>query len=159
MATFFEIIGAFQELYEWADEGDEQALVDTLESLNGELTEKAKGIINVIQQLDMESKKAKELEAHYKAKRQARENAIKRVKTYLMDGMDVLGVTELDAGDFKIKIQKNGGVQPLVIDGDVPENMTKIIVEPDNEKIREFLKTNECDWAHLEERGRSIRIK
>ena len=66
---------------------------------------------------------------------------------------------DLPAEAFTFKIQKNGGMQPLKIDGEVPQNMTKVIVEPDNDKIREFLKENTCDWAHLEERGSHIVIK
>ena len=46
-----------------------------------------------------------------------------------------------------------------MIDGDVPENMTKVIVEPDNAKIREYLKDNEAKWAHIGERGRHLEIK
>ena len=65
---------------------------------------------------------------------------------------------DLPAEAFTFKIQKNGGMQPLKIDGEVPQNMTKVIVEPDNDKIREFLKENTCDWAHLEERGSHIVI-
>lgn len=160
MSTLFEIAEEFNTLYEIASEDfDEQALADTLESITGELTDKASGIVNVIQELDMESKRAKELEAYYKAKKQARENAIKRIKQYLMDGMDLMGLTELDAGNFTIKIQKNGGLAPLEITGDVPENMTKVIIEPDNDKIRAYLKENECDWARLGDRGRHIKIK
>jgi hypothetical protein len=46
-----------------------------------------------------------------------------------------------------------------VIDGVVPDNMTKVTIEPDTDKIRAFLKENECEWAHLEERGRHIEVK
>ena len=51
------------------------------------------------------------------------------------------------------------GIAQKIVDGDVPENMTKVIVEPDTDRIREFLKDNECEWAHLEERGKHIVIK
>lgn len=73
--------------------------------------------------------------------------------------MDALGKKELPAGDFTIKVKKNGGQAPLVIDGEVPENMTKVVIEPDNAKIREYLKDNEAKWAHIGERGRHIEIK
>ena len=73
--------------------------------------------------------------------------------------MDELGTKELPAGDFKIKIQANGGLAPLVIDDEVPEGFTKITVEADNAKIRDYLKDNICEWAHIGERGRHIAIK
>jgi hypothetical protein len=74
---------------------------------------------------------------------------------------DELGVKEIDAGDMTIKVKNNGGQLPLIIDKpeSVPENLTKITIEPDNAKIREYLKDNECDFAHIGERGRHIEVK
>ena len=161
-ATLFDIVGEFQDLYELATSEEiesEEAFIDTLESLKGELEAKSSGYVAVINRLDMEQKKADEIVKRYQALRDSRKNAIKRMKDTLMMAMDSLDRTEMPAGDLTIKIKKNGGVQPLVINGVVPDNMNKVIVEPDNEKIRAFLKENECDWAYLEERGRHIEIK
>lgn len=161
MASLFDITGEFLALYSMAtdDDADDQVFIDTLESLTGELSVKAAGYVNVINQLEMEQKQAKQMVELFTAKAKVRENAVKRMKNALIDALDIAGKTELPAGAFTIKVQKNGGLQPLVIDGDVPDNMTKITVEPDSKKIREFLKDNTCDWAHLEERGRHISIK
>lgn len=160
--TIFDIIGEFKDLYELAiseEEQAEEAFIDTLETLKGELEAKSCGYVAVINRLEMEQKKADEIAKTYQAISKSRKNAIKRMKDTLLYAMDSLDKKELPAGDFTIKIKNNGGVQPLIIDGDVPDNMTKITVEPDNDKIRAFLKDNECDWAHLEERGRHIEIK
>ena len=92
-------------------------------------------------------------------KAKVRENNIKRMKEALKTVMEQTDKDQIAAGAFTIKLQKNGGVQPLKITGDVPQNMTKVIVEPDTDRIREFLKDNECEWAHLEERGKHIVIK
>lgn len=162
MSSLFDIVGEFQQLYEMATSEEEQAeqvFIDTLDSLKGELTEKAAGYIAVMNRLDMEQKKADEVVKRYQALRDSRKNAIKRMKDTLMLAMDQLQIDQMPAGDLTIKIKKNGGVQPLVIDGVVPDNMTKVIIEPDTDKIRAFLKENECDWAHLEERGRHIEVK
>lgn len=156
----FEIVGEYQSLYDiLTDETDPEVIAGTLESLNLELEEKAAGYTAVRAQIDMEAKKAAELEKKYGEIKKARENAKKALDERLLMAMDALGKKELPAGDFTIKIKKNGGQAPLVIDGDVPENMTKVIVEPDNAKIREYLKNYECEWAHLAERGRHIEIK
>ena len=161
MSSLFEITGDFLSLYSMADE-DEQAFLDTLESLTGELTVKAEGCVNLINQLEMEAEQAKKVSEHFANKARVRENAVKRIKDALLVALDAAGKTDLKAGDYTIKIQNNGGLQPLVIDGDVPDNMTKVVVEPDNAKIREYLKTlddNRCEWAHLATRGRHIKIK
>lgn len=159
MASLFEITAEFRELYEIATGDDPAVLADTLEGMLPVLKEKAAGYVNVIQQLDMEAKKADELSKAFKAKAEARNNSIKAMKNALLQAMDAAQITEIVGGDFNIKIAKNGGVQPLTITGEVPENMTKVTIEPDNAKIRAFLKDNTCDWAHLEERGRHIVIK
>ena len=160
--TLFDIVGEFQDLYTLAvseEEQDEQVFIDTLDSLKGELEAKSCGYVAVMDRLDMEAKKADEVVKRYQALRDSRKKAIKRMKDTLMYAMDELGVDQMPAGDFTIKIKNNGGVQPLVIDGKIPDNMTKVTIEPDNDKIRAFLKDNECDWAHLEERGRHVEVK
>ena len=161
-ATLFDIVGEFQELYNLATSEEieaEEAFIDTLESLKGELEAKSSGYVAVINRLESEQARAEEIAKAYSAVAKSRKNAIKRMKDTLLLAMDSLDKTEMPAGDLTIKIKKNGGLQPLVIDGEVPDNMMKVIVEPDNDKIRTFLKDNECEWAHLEERGRHIEIK
>lgn len=164
MNNLFDIVGEFNELYQMATSEEEQAeqvFIDTLDSLKGELTEKAAGYVAVMNRLDMEMKKAEEIEKRYKAIKESRKNAIQRMKDACLWACDELGVKEIDAGDVKIKVKNNGGQLPLIIDKpeSVPENLTKITIEPDNAKIREYLKDNECDFAHIGERGRHIEVK
>lgn len=164
MNNLFNIVGEFNELYQMATSEEEQAeqvFIDTLESLKGELTQKAAGYVAVMNRLDMEMKKAEEIEKRYKAIKESRKNAIQRMKDACLWACDNLGVTEIDAGDVKIKVKNNGGQLPLIIDKpeSVPENLTKITIEPDNAKIREYLKDNKCDFAHIGERGRHIEVK
>lgn len=161
MATLFEIVGEFDELYELATdpEVDSEVWETTLEALTGELEVKSAGYVNVIKQLEMEAKQAKEVAQAFTDKAKVRENHIKQMKDALKEAMDHLGKDQIEAGAFTIKLQANGGVQPLVIDGDVPQNMQKVTIAPDNEKIRAFLKDNECEWAHLEPKGKHIVIK
>ena len=164
MNNLFDIVGEFNELYQMATSEEEQAeqvFIDTLESLKGELTQKAAGYVAVMNRLDMEMKKAEEIEKRYKAIKESRKNAIQRMKDACLWACDNLGVTEIDAGDATIKVKNNGGQLPLIIDKpeSVPENLTKITIEPDKAKIREYVENNECDFAHLEPRGRHIEVK
>lgn len=159
--TLFEIVDDYQNLYELATDPDTDPEVfnDTLEAIKGALEVKSSGYVNVIKQLEMEAKQADEVSEMFKAKAEVRKNNIKRMKEMLKSALEATNQESLTAGAYTIKLQKNGGVQPLVIDGDVPQNMTKVIVEPDNAKIREYLKNHSCEWAHLEESGKHIVIK
>lgn len=161
--TLFDIVGEFQELYAMATSEEEQAeqvFVDTLDSIMGEIETKSEGYIAVINKLDMEQKKAKEVADRYAAIARSRDNSIKRMKERLLYAMEQMGKNELAAGDFTIKIKANGGVAPLIIDGNVPDNMTKVTIEPDKALIREYLKDHpECEFAHIGERGKHIEVK
>lgn len=159
--TLFELVDEMQELYDMATDPDTdpEALEGSIESVMGAIEVKSCAYANLIKQLEMEQNQAEMVSKAFADKARVRRNNVKRLKEALMIAMDSLDMTALPAGAFTFKIAKNGGLQPLKIDGEVPQNMTKVIVEPDNDKIREFLKDNECEWAHLEERGRHIVIK
>ena len=158
--TLYDIKGEFIALYELATEdGDEQAFLDTLESLKGDLADKAAGYVEVMKQLEMEEGECDKVIEAFKAKKQKRADSRKRMSEAIMSAMDIAGVDKLDAGNYELKVVNNGGLQPLEITGDVPDNFLKVIYEPDNAKIREALQFTELDFARLKERGRRLKIK
>lgn len=159
--TLYDIVGEYEQLYELAiEDGDHQAFLDTLEGLKGELEVKASGYVQVMKQLEMEEAECDKVIEAFKAKKQTRANSIKRMSEALQSAMETAGVDVLNAGDYELKIVNNGGVQPLVISGDVPDNFMKVVYEPDNKKIREALiDGQELDFARLGERGKHLRIK
>lgn len=164
MATLYELTGEFLQLYEIAtEEGDDQAFLDTLEGLMGELEVKARGYVGVIKQLEMEASNCADQVEFWQAKQKARENACKRLKDAMRDAMIQIGQDEVKAGEYSIKLQNNGGKQPLIIDGDVPDSLTKVTIEPDKDRIRAYLEAlapgDTCDFAHLKPRGKHIKIK
>ena len=161
MSSLYDLKGEFLALYELAiNDEDPQAFLDTLEGLKGELAVKAGGYVHVIKQLTMEADECDKLIDAFTAKKSARMNNVKRMKEALIDAMDAAGIDSLKAGEFNLKISKNGGLQPMKITGDVPDSFTKVIVEPDNKKIRDALANGEAlEFAHLEERGRHLNIK
>ena len=160
-STLFDLKEQFRALYELAiADDDEQAFLDTLEALKGELEVKAGGYTHVIKQLEMEAKECDNVIANFKAKKEVRENHIKRMKEALMEAMDAAGVDSIPAGEYTLKIAKNGGLQPLKIDGEVPDNYKKVIYEDDKDLIRKALNDGEeLEFAHLEPRGRHLNIK
>lgn len=88
----------------------------------------------------MEQEKAEAVSKEFSNKAQVRANSLKRIKEAIMLTMDRLNIKELEAGDYTIKIQKNGGKEPLILDHpeEVPDNLTKVTIEPDKDKIRDF---------------------
>ena len=133
---------------------------DSLECVKGEFEVKTDGMINLIKQLDMEEKACKAEAEIWKKKADVRSNGIKRIKKLILDAMVATDMTELTSEKHTIKVVNNGGVEPITITGEVPESMTKVILEPDKDKIRNYLKTHDdCSFAKLEPRGKHLTIK
>lgn len=162
--TLFDIKGEFFRLYELAVQNDdpecEEAFNNALDDLKTDLAGKSAGYVHVIKQLDMEAEECDKVIEAFKAKKEARKNHIAKMKNALLDAMDAAQLTEIKAGEYTLKIAKNGGKQPLIIDSTVPDNYMKIKYEPDNDLIRTAIEEGkEINFAHLEERGRHLNIK
>lgn len=162
MGTLFEIVNEFKALYDVMTDEDvsKEAVETTLECLKADLSDKASGYLAVMDQLDMEEKKCDEMMKEWKKRRDKRREAIDRMKQAMIAAINELGVKEIKAGEVVLKVQNNGGQLPLKIEGDVPEWFCKIILEPDNAKIREALdKGAELEFAHFGERTQRLVIK
>jgi len=170
MATLMEIVGVWKMLMEMAhdEDVDEETWLDTAEGIVGELEVKAEGYGQVCMLLEAEAQgekaksdylksAAKSIDSHYKAL----QNKADRLKARLMEGMIAMDKDVLNTEHFTIKVMGKGGVQPLIIDKPdaIPESFYKVVYEVDNDKIREFLKDNTCDWCHLAPRGKRLDIK
>ena len=97
------------------------------------------------------------------ARRKALENRRKRLMENLEANMREIGRTKFKTALFSFNIQKNGGLQPLVIDWAVEDIPGRYLIPqppvPDNVKIRKLLEEKSVEWAHLEPRGESLRIR
>ena len=165
MATLYDITGGYLRLYDLmtnAEEIDEEAIKDTLESLNFDLANKSAGYVNVICQLDMEAEECDKAIEFFKHKKEIRQNNVKRLKEALLNAMDIANLKELKAGSYTLKIANNGGKAPLSIpdESKVPERFMKIRYEPDKELIRKTIEDGtELPFAEIKERGRHLSIK
>lgn len=145
-------------LYE--EEIDEQCILDTLESIEGEIEDKADSYAIIIKELLADSEACKQEKLRLEARQKSFENRAKLLKTKLEEVMKETGKTDFKTSLFNFKIQKNGGLEPLWTTEDlrlIPWDFLK--KEPDNTKIRELLQTQQVSWAKLEERGESLRIR
>lgn len=159
--SLLNLAGEYQMLLEIAKdpETDEQTLIDTMEALTGEISAKAGGYVAVINTLQGRADTLKKESENLSNAAKVLENNIKRMKDRIKYTMEQMDVKTIESEFHTIKIVKNGGVEPLKITGDVPDNYKKVILENDNEKIRKDLKAGvKLEFAHLEERGTHLRI-
>lgn len=157
--TLYEITKEYQDLLEMINDPDVSAevLADTMEGIEGELEVKADNYITVIKSLETDNYGDKEEIERLQARVKRRTDNIARMKERLMNAMEITGKTKLPTKHYKLSIAKNGGLAPLVVTGDVPEDFCKM--EPDNSKIREALSKGELTFAHLGERGTHLAIR
>lgn len=161
MSDLYELNIAWQELNNmlYQDDVDKQMILDTLESIDGEIEDKADNYAKIIK--GMEAKKdARKAEAkRLTDSASVLDNRIKYLKQNLFNTMKDTGKIKFTTDLFAFRIQKNGGKRALTIDGKVPKEYTKTIIENDTDKIRQALEDGkELKFAHLEPQSESLRI-
>lgn len=157
-----EQYAALQEMM-YDPEVDEQTLRDTMEALWGEIEEKADGYAKIVlgMKSDIDILKAEEERLYNRRKRLEERSAW--LKENLMANMQAIGKEKFKTALFSFSIQKNGGKEPLVIDGaidDIPGRF--LIPQPpvvNSEAVRQLLADKQVDWAHLEPRGVHLGIR
>jgi len=163
MSTMYKLTTEFQALLMLGDSDDpeeQKAFMDTLEGLVGEIEIKADSYAVVIAELKAQQDKISTEIKRLSGIEKAISDNIDRMKERIKDAMIAMDKTEIKTDLHTFKIQNNGGVQPMVITGDVPDNFKKVVLENDNDKIRDALKAGEnLPFAHLVERGTHLRIR
>lgn len=162
MSNLYELTNKYETVFNMLcdEDVDEQMVLDTLESIEGEIEDKADGYAKIIKELETKQKSRKEEAKRLTESARTFENKINFLKQNLFYAMKQTGKTKFTTDLFSFNIVKNGGKQALTIDGEVPEEYTKTIIENDTDKIRKALENGEkLPFAHLEPRGESLRIK
>lgn len=159
--TLYELQGQWKTLYEMMDdsEADEDAIIDTIEGIEGEIESKADGYACVLTQMDSDDEAlTKEIERLQKRRAAIRNNK-ERLKSRLQDAMELTGKYKFKTERFSFNIQNN---PPKVVVDDVTAIPKQFLIpqEPkqDTKAIKEWLAEHPASWAHLEQ-GKSLRIR
>ena len=150
MSNIYELTRNYDEVLNmlYQDDVDEQMVLDTLESIEGDIEDKA----------DNYAKIMKELETKAKARKEEAQRLSESAN--LFNAMKETGKTKFATNLFSFSIARNGGKQALTIDSEVPAEYTKTVIENDTDKIRQALeKGKKLPFAHLEPRGERLSIK
>lgn len=166
MGTLYELTDVFLNLWELIDdpEADEDVILDTLEGIDGEIEDKADGYAKVIAQANAEAAALKSEALRITNRRKTIENNISRMKASLQNAMELTGKTKFKTSLFSFSVANNGGKAPIVIDDidpdKLPEEYKIVTISPNTEAIRNALEEGKkLSFAHIGERGRSLRIK
>ena len=117
--NLYELSVAFQEVQNM--ELDPEVMKDTLDSIEDAIENKAENIAKLVRNLESDVSAYKEEEERLKTKRQATENKVKWLKTYLEDNMKLTGKTKFKSGMFNFSIQKNPASVNITDERIIPE--------------------------------------
>lgn len=144
-------------------EVDEQVVLDTLEAIDGEIEDKADNYAKLIKELAADADKLQAEEARLYARRKSLQSRAAKLKSNLQANLEFIGKTKFKTALFSFIVATNGGAQPLTITDNLGDIPGKYLIPqppvPDKDAIRELLGTKEVEWAHLEPRGKSLRIR
>ena len=165
MARLYELTEQYAAVAELMDDEsvDEQVIADTLESIDGEIEDKADNYARMIRNMLSDAEAIKVEEYRLSSRRRSLETRAAYLKTTLQENMAFIGKTSFKTELFSFNIQKNGGKQPLTITENLDDIPMRFLIQqpplPDKEAIRSLLEQKEVEWATLEPRGESLRIR
>lgn len=161
MSNLYKLNKDWQEVVNmlYQDDTDEQMILDTLESIEGEIEDKADNYAYIIAEILNDASACKLEKDRLEKRQKSLENKAKNLKKSLSEIMKNTGKTNFKTQLHTFRIQKNGGKRALTIDGEVPKEYQKAIIENDTDKIRQALEEGkELKFAHLEPQSESLRI-
>lgn len=120
MSKLYELTNDYLKVLAMAED-DEDGYIDTLESIEFEIEEKAENIAKIIAELQGSVDMLKKEEERLSAKRRAIENNSKRLKQYLEEQMLLTGKVKFKTELFSFGIQKNAPSLDVVTEDNIPE--------------------------------------
>lgn len=138
MATLYELTGKFNQVAEMLTEDEfNPAVIDTLESLDLAIEDKADGYARLIKNQEADSKGIAEEIKRLRTRKQAIDNSIKNMKLSLQNAMIEIGKTKFKTDLFSFNIQKDPVKVEIVNEELIPDQFKKIKIEFDKKAIKE----------------------
>jgi hypothetical protein len=142
MPTLYELteqVRGVQRLFD-ADQIDEQALQDTLDGLEGDLSAKAEGLLSYVANLKAEETALDTEIKRLQGKKKSKANQQTRLRNYLRDNMEISGITKIDCPLFSITLRKPGTKVEVFEPEKIPGIYNVTTITPDKKLIADAIK-------------------
>lgn len=161
MAKLYELTGNYLVLQQMLEDAeDQQVILDTMESVEFEIEEKAENYAKIMKNLESDIAGLKAEEKRLAEKRKSLENNSKWLKDNLEQSMRVTGKTKFKTMLFSFGIQKNPPGVEILDESKIPaEYLIPQNPTIDRKAILAALKQgNKLEFAQLKQ-GESLRIR
>ena len=145
----YEIVEQHRQLLNLIKEGEipEEAIADTLEGIEGEITAKAESIICALKEMQAEEAALKAEAAALEARAAVKKKAAERMKQYLLTSMQAVGVDKIETPKCYVKVAATPA-KVVIEDAEAlyslrPDLFTTKAPEPSKTAIGALLKAGE----------------
>lgn len=159
----YDLAEAYQNILNLIDEENpDTELTNALSAIEGQIEIKAINIANLIKSLESEAEIIKAEEQRLAQRRKARENAVVRIKEYLKENLETLGMEKIKTPTRTIYVQDNPPTVNIIDPDKIPGKFLTLIpehYEPRKKDIIEAWKAGEEIPGVEITRGKGVRIK
>jgi hypothetical protein len=123
---------------------------EEFDQLNIDREEKIESVVLWIKNLKAEAKAIKDEEENLAKRRKSLESKADSLTRFISR---ILMGSKFKTARASVSYRKSKSVNII---GDVPEEFLRVKTEPDKTAIKEYLATESCDWAQIEENTSTI---
>lgn len=139
-----------------------EAVTDTLEAFELDLTEKATNVAAFARNLEATAKAIKEAEQAMARRRRALENRSQWIKDYLKHNMEATGITKIESPWFVLAIRKNPQSVEVSDEASLPDDTVTVTLEMGRaayNQVKEHLNGHRVTGTRVDKAGLKTRLK
>lgn len=162
MSSLYELASNYRAIENMAGDPDvpDEALLDTLEAIEGEIEVKAENIGKLTESWDAQIMAVDAVIRRLQARKKTLANRIASLREYLRRNMDACGISRIESPYFLFTLAKGRPKVEIVSEADLPDEYCRIRREPDKTAILAALQSGrDVPGAILGESQPSLRIK
>lgn len=162
--ALYQLADQYLQVLEKLEDADHDVDYDlVLDSITGDLKEKATNVAMYIRNLEASAEAIKKAESEMAARRKSLESKSEKIKQYLLDNMIRTGIEKIECPYFKIAVRENPDTLVVDASADIPDEYYKLPPPPEKVLDKVALKKDLKEGLIIEgcrlERKKRVEIK
>lgn len=164
MSNLYELTNEYKAISDKLHDADldEQTIADTLESIGGDLQDKAVNVAKFFRNMESMADQIKHAESQMAERRKAIEKRAASLKAYLKDNMERAGITKIECPFFVVSIAQNPASVQIDDESLIPDDYMREIpatFAPDKKLMKSAMDEGYTIPGARLTHGTSLRIK